>query len=689
MVYGDKEKTNIKSKDITICIDNSNGLINELISQLGNVNISDKEGFGGIRYTLKKEDIKTDMPFVAYNDNLAVYDKIHVTGNSAVCENTSLNITTCYTLNNEFLSVKSSSKNEEISQYGIDLNFNFLGKKNGTCKGQILPTSPYSSPSGKLMYYIMSVIGMGFCVVSSDTPNLMWKIDYSPYSFGHYINGFQIMSSTDRLFNHEGEKNLEINIFFAESIDECFEKISKIYKLPIAVPKITGSFKDNLTIDIIGNADTVKTTFEKNITYSKVEKGKALIHKKGYGRHYATPYEGEKEGIGCDIWFATDIKKLFEKSCDAVKKPYHGDDNLCEGMIWCLSMICYMNLYESTKYLNTVKEALKTVMCEDRLPVERQTILPYPDGKTPAYHIYKSKRIQEQFFGISILTEMYKLTKEKKYLDFAVSAVKTVIDNYQNESGAFVSESDYTTVCTPIMPIIDLALTVKETDKKLYLYLSNSAKKVADYLLKRGFDFPTEGISSDLHDKETEEGSVACTALSLLYYCRYIDNRPEYLNFAKEILDFHEYWISYTPDVKLFRSTVRWWETIWEGDADGPAMCAGHAWSIWRAEADYHMGILAGEQKYLVKSLNGFMTNFSKITEDGNSYACYQPDYFTGGGDVETRRCLQTISKEDIPKKYKIAHSYPSHFDNSLSRYVWVRAYATWLRDFHSLDVDL
>ena len=72
---------------------------------------------------------------------------------------------------------------------------------------------------------------------------------------------------------------------------------------------------------------------------------------------------------------------------------------------------------------------------------------------------------------------------------------------------------------------------------------------------------------------------------------------------------------------------------------------------------------------------------FSKITPEGKSFACYQPDYFTGGGYTGTREALKQLSSEDIPKRYEITHGYPKHFDNSLSRYVWARACATWLKD--------
>ena len=93
------------------------------------------------------------------------------------------------------------------------------------------------------------------------------------------------------------------------------------------------------------------------------------------------------------------------------------------------------------------------------------------------------------------------------------------------------------------------------------------------------------------------------------------------------------------------------------------------------------MAVLTGNEEYYKKSLNAFMTNFSKITDEGKSFACYQPDYFTGGGHTGTRETLNQLSSEDIPKRYEITHGYPRHFDNSLSRYVWARACATWLKD--------
>lgn len=548
----------INKHNISVAFSKENGLVCELLSPLGDYNLADNNGFGGIRYTLKGQDIKTDVSFAAYNDSLASYDGAEITENEAICENKELGIHTLFKIENDVLSMDSYTDNEEISQFGIDLNFNFLGKKNGTYIGQLLPSSPYTSLSEDRMYCIMPIVDLGFCAVVSMTGGAVWKIDYSPHCCGHYINGFQIMSSTDSLFGREGKKELSLRLVFAKTVEECYTKIQSLYNVPMIIPSVTGTFGKQLSVNIIGNADTVKVVLDGQEQTVPVKNGRAKIPALGYGRHRLIPFDKDKEGLDTEVWFGEDAKEFFKKSCDSVREPYHNDDNLCEGMAWCWSLLCYMNMYGDKRYIAKVTDALKVVMGETESPVPRQTILPYAEDGLPPYHIYKSNRVQEQFFGISMLTEMYKLTNDKKYLDFAVNSAKAMIDTYQREDGAIVPETDYTTVCAPIIPIIDLALIFKNTDNNTFSYFANSAKKIAEYLVKRGLHFPTEGVVSDINDEEMEEGSISCTALSILYYCRYIEKRQDYIDFAEKVLKLHDYFISYTPDVKLYRSTMRW-----------------------------------------------------------------------------------------------------------------------------------
>lgn len=668
----------IKNSGSAIDINEENGLICGFYSPFGEYNLADKRGMGSVCYTRKGDDIRTSRMFTLYNDRLAFYNDIRVKHNTVRCRNEALSIDTCYTLHPDRLVIESHTDNPQISQFGVDLNLNFLSKKNGICQGQLLPSSPYTSYDGGKMYCIMPVIGCGFCIVMAKTPCKAWKINYSEYSYGHFIQGFQMLSALDDLYDEEENGNIVIEIAFAETIESCYRKIQESYACPMVYSELTGTFGTHLDVKLLGEADYMTVLGGEEERRFPVTGKTMRIPCDGYGIYHVIPYKDGEAGLDMVIWFGEDMDRLFEKSCDTIRKPYHCDENLCEGMTWCWALLSYMVTHNCDKYQNQVDEALKTVMGEKENPVPGNTIVPYQCGEFPAYHIYQSRRIQNQFFGISMLTERYKLTGEKRYLDFAVESAKTMIESYQQKSGGFVPHSDYTTVCTPVIAIVDLAVVLREMDSAQSEYFAGSAGKVVSYLVNRGFHFPTEGIVSEQNDEEVEEGSVSCTALSVLYYCRYIEYVEEYVAFAEKILRFHDWWRCYTPDVRMNMSTMRWWETIWEGDGTGPAICAGHAWSIWRAEADFHMGVLSGKPEYFIKSWNGYMTNFSKITPEGESFTCYQPDYFTGGGDPEIRKQCMQLSEADVEKRYEITHGYPRHVDHSLSRYVWARLSPTW-----------
>lgn len=355
---------------------------------------------------------------------------------------------------------------------------------------------------------------------------------------------------------------------------------------------------------------------------------------------------------------------LFDKCTDTINKPYHADDNLCEDGCFLWSMLCNMRIGGHRKYDSIAKYELSEIMGEKGVQIPRKTIVPYQTEFAP-YHICKSVRIQEQFFGVSILLEAYKTYGDKKYLDFAQKALDELLDNYFM-AGKIYNGEDYTTVCAPVIPIVDMAnFTQKERYKK-------AAVAIAEYLLKRGINFPTEGTESN-NKRDFEDGSISCTALSVLYVCANMHYDERYIKFAKEILDLHKAWTIYTPDAKMYGSSFRWWETIWAGDDEGPAICAGHAWTIWKAEALYWYGMLTGDKDALLMSQNGFVTNFAKANKNGEMYSCFEVDYIRGGGHENIKKDVKQLADGSFVDGFKIAHAYPIHTDSSLSRYAWVR----------------
>ena len=105
----------IGNSNISIELDKENGLLCGIYSPLGDYNLADKKGFGGVRYTLKGDDIKTDVAFTAYNDRLASYDSTEITENGALCENKVLGFHTLFKLENDVLRIDSFAENRDIS----------------------------------------------------------------------------------------------------------------------------------------------------------------------------------------------------------------------------------------------------------------------------------------------------------------------------------------------------------------------------------------------------------------------------------------------------------------------------------------------------------------------------------------------------------------------------------------------
>ena len=580
--------------------------------------------------------------------------------------------------NNSAVQIILTTESDELSEFGLNLPFNFMGKKDGGgWRKQYLFNSPYSSDDNRYIYcYFTNPDGNNLMLVFKSQAD-GWKMDYSPYLGGHYFYNFKALANFDRVYKTGSvRKKLELMLFEVPSFEKGLEKVAEVYGVPVLYyDKNGGALGEEIVFNAIGKCDKIEIN------------GKSYEYKNGLkyrvdavGDVTAVPYFGNKKGLECVLYGYRDIDELYKRSMESVsmKDIAATDGNLCEHQCYVAAMLRYLMKYGRNVSMEELIKRELDVICETDVQkaIPHQTILSKPYDGYPAYNVFRSGRIQEQFFGIIILLDAYKYFKDEKYLVYAEGALDSLIINHQNASGGFETFvewvqriEDYTTVCAPMITIADMAVFLKEKSPEKSAYYKESAKRCADYLFNRGLSFPTEGGSADEAETEMEDGSISCTALSLLYYCAKIERVEKYIKKAKEILDLHESWVIKTPIAPMFRSSLRWWETLWEGDKDGNAVCCGHAWTIWRAEADYWYYYLTGDKKYLNKALCSFMTNFAKIDQSGRSFACYQPDYITGGG--LNSRC------EDVT--FRIAKGFPKQSDSGLSRYVWIRYYETFI----------
>lgn len=564
------------------------------------------------------------------------------------------------------------------SEYGLNLPFDFMGKKNsGHYPHQYLFTSPYRSLEDTYQYVLLEKPDGNDLLVVFLSPVDGWKMDYSPYVGGHYFTNLKVLSSFDRAYHTDSTKQLvKVGLFPVSSLREALEIVTRLLKVPAVYYEKSYSFDGRGEVEIIGPCDQMVVKTEEKEERFPVTSSH-FTYQNAKRKTYLIPYWQGKRGLDASVWTFEDPKETGKKVLEHLfsRPDFPPHDNLCEGACYASAALRYMKKYgENAFFMSQMEKFFSLLMATDESKaIPDLTIFNQPQNGYPAYHLYRSSRIQEQAFGITIFQDAYELTGKDIYYEYATKALNTLLDTYQKEDGRLETShagtpEDYSTVCCPLIPIVDMALLTEKKDPVLARKYHDAAYRLASYIAKRGFHFPTEGGDSPLAEEQMEDGSISCSALALLYYCAKIERKEEWIALAKKILDFHETWVMKTPDCNVYRSSLRWWETRWEGDGDGPALCCGHGWTIWRSEADYWYAVLTGDSKAMENALSGFATNFAKIGPNGEEKAIYQMDFITGGGFFE---------KKDI--RYRVAPRFPDADDIKVSFYAWIRAFETIL----------
>ncbi len=650
------------------------GTLKSLTGAQLDVNLLDeRSAFGAACYTLPTDDIATKEkpPMTPWADRTALWSAVSWEEQGAQLSNSLAAVT--YSFLEDHIHIAFSAKPGKSSQLGLNMPFHFLGKKGGDYKTQLIPTTPYRSEVLGLSYWFLdSPQGQPLLVLAKGAA--AWKIDYSPYSHGHFIVNLKWLLNLDRVYGKTpAGTSMEVDIFFPRDFDDALAILNNHTGLPVTTAQAyCAGIGAPLTVEITGNA-THCTLKKGGKEYGAVPVADRVCQLRlpEAGIYEITPIAGETPGLSCTVGAIEAYADLFHKNIQSLRAPYHCDRGLCEGGVWAQAAILHQRLVGFDPEAQAQIDAQMQDILTEKIP--RCSV---PDRETdgwPAYHVYGFARTQEGFFGVSLFVEAYRTYREPKYLEYAVNMLGCLEKYYIEPSGRILSRRggeavDYSTVTTPLLSLIDLVGLLREEGDSRAEEFAALAEKVADFIVSRGFDFPTETKITEFTEAEMEDGSISCSALSVLYTAYWIKNKPEYLDFAKKVLRLHDAWCMQTPDVRMNASSLRWWETLWEGDRDGPAICAGHAWSLWRAEADFYYGLLTGDAVAFLRSYNGFATNLSKIQPDGTSYACYHPDAIRGGGSRKR--------SEEVDLRLK--EGYPETEDQSLSKYLWVRLEKTW-----------
>ena len=671
------------------------------------VDITDGTGrFGWLTYTRIDQDLLTQRKpeILPYEEQFMGFDSQSA---GHVLQGKEYLTTLVIDKKDNHLILDLTCDSKEVSAAGIFLPFNFISRKNGYWEQQFTISSPYHTPDNRhYMYFLARPDGNHLvCIVENEITG--FKVNYSPYLCGHFIRGIEFLSNYDRAYGRERftENHVRVHIAAVSTYRETVSLATKIWDMPALYYDRASVLKGQpFVFDSIGEWDEIEV-----ITPSgkSGKSGEKFSGTEEYGIYQAIPYQNGKAGMGCHFFVHDTFDDMHAKACGSIrqdvnnvigyaddgtevyKPPYlfyrdYEDFNLCEHAMWCWSLLGYMQLHGcNDRYQRDIENALQIMTNQKGVRLERMTY-----DRENQYTTYGDNRIQEAYNGVNILLSAHRLWQDERLLEFAVKVLTERLSFDLSEEGGIIrhgsdgetaEHADYTTVTGMIIPIVDLALVLQEKGDARADFFEKTAIRIADYIVKRGLKFPTEGGARPEVNEEVEEGSISCTALTVLYVAAKLCRKQEYLDFAKDILTIHDAFTVYTPHPVMFRSSLRWWETVWEGDVDGPAVCYGHAWSIWRAEAQYWYGILTGDEERLLDSYNGYLSNLAKEDADGNMYSIYQYEQISSGALIEDGADVDFSNRE----------GFPHTKDVTLSRYVFARAKDTWFTTVAVLEHDI
>lgn len=657
--------------------------------------------FGGLAYTLKSEDITTaDKPeFVPYNDHIAGYDSCQEIDGRTVLVNHEHHARLTVTSLPDRLILDLSCDSSDVSACGLFLALNFMSCKNGDWQSQFLISSPYHTADKKhFLHYFTRPDGNHLaCIPETEIDG--YRINYSPYLSGHFIRGMELLSQFDRAYSRpeRGSRRVKLHLIPVSSYPEALSAAAALWNIPwLYYDTAATCLGQPFTFEKSSDTDSIRIIAPSG--KCEMITGNCYLPKE-YGIHTAIPYSGTKPGADCSFFVRDELMEMHRRACASLpddrcnligtaadgtpiwKPPYlyyrnYEDFNLCEHGMWCWSLLRYMRLAGICEpYASQVRNYLRIVTAEEGgLSLNACSMLP-----SSGYATKNSTRIQEAYNGVNILLDAYRVFGEREYLEFAVRALTARLESDMDENGgifrhgsdgATAETADYTTVTCLVFPVVDMALLLQEEKDPRSSFFRDAAEHIADYVVRRGLSFPTEGGQHPEVNPEMEEGSMSCSALTVLYVAAHITAKPEYLQYAHDILAVHDAYTVHTPHPVMFASSLRWWETIWEGNSDGPAVCFGHAWSLWRAEAQFLYGILCKDDARLLDSYNGFMGNYAKEDAQGNMYAIYQYEPISSGAIAANGNEVDHTDCEGFPKR-------PDH---TLSRYLFVRDFECWYK---------
>ncbi len=199
--------------------------------------------------------------------------------------------------------------------------------------------------------------------------------------------------------------------------------------------------------------------------------------------------------------------------------------------------------------------------------------------------------------------EMYRLTKEKKYLKYAVGTMNSFYKQF--------GYSRYT-LDTPVFVMVN-ALREAGMQKEADECFANF-KKTAEIYIERGSDYPKQEV-------DYEQSIVAPAAMHLLDMFLLTKDR-KWLEGAKVQLKNLEAFDGLQPHYRLHNIAIRHWDAFWFGKRRIWGDTFPHYWTCLSSMA-YSMYADASDEAFRMKAENGIRACLSLFYGDGRATCAY------------------------------------------------------------------
>lgn len=224
-------------------------------------------------------------------------------------------------------------------------------------------------------------------------------------------------------------------------------------------------------------------------------------------------------------------------------------------------------------------------------------------------------RLQNCSGMASLLVDMYELTGEIKYLEFAEDMAWWLM-KLQADDGSYRSHgTHYTCVIYPAKSMLELAIAEKNAGRydKYALYF-NSAYRAIDELRIMRDNIGTEG------EMTFEDGMISCSALQLGFLALLLDKdkRAPFVEVAEILINKHKCLEQHLiPDARTKGATLRFWEARYDINMPANMMNSPHGWTSWKTYATYYLYLLTGKVEYLKDTMDTLGACMQMIDENG------------------------------------------------------------------------